>query len=829
MLLAAVVAAFFGLARYTRGKVWQRILARNGVNLVQESNSVTWSQSVRGRTVFTVHAAKSLPHGNGQYTLRDAVLILYGKDGRNDRISGSQFEYDQKQEVLRAVGEVHMDLEAPRAAGGHTPNTPGQTSGRGLTFSPTDETAEDPGLIHVRTSGLVYVRKLGVAATSEAAEFRYKGMTCTSTGAEFDSGQDILRLLADVHMTGMLRNKPFTLTAARADLDRTANTADLREPSVESGKRTATAAHALLHLGKDGALETADADGNVRLSSGTGTVGSPRLHADFAAQDRMQHALFSGGVTFLDTNKVRPANGSTQTLDLNMNAQGALSTVVGNGGVTLVLKQEGAAEAAATRQMRAQRATASFAADPRDPKRTLMHVLKMTGGAEFAAESKVPARQMSLTKVDADELTTTFVAGNGRYPDPQRMVGNGHTQMTQSGADGQHELSTGETLDVGFAQRMDANGTDVAEVSTALQTGHVEVRSWPAVKAGTAAQGPSTGYAQQALFEAAEGTLTLTAAGDARAEVDDGQTQIRAPKIVLHQGTGDGEASGGVVASTGGEAGGPATHVLAARAQLLHGAAISEFFGTDAQPVRMWQGGSQVQAAKIVLDGRHHTMSARPESGRGAVDAVFSSVGQTEKAGRASTTGTGDRDRTAERGPGAAPGAAMTPASRDTVQVRAAAMDYSDAQHQATFNGDVLMRDPAGVVTGRRAAVFLQGPVGKTVGGAAGRGTPSGTAEAPNMGGKLERAVVIGNVRVTEPGRTGAGEQITYTAASNSFVLTGTAASPPWVRDAQQGFVTGTALVFGASDSSIVVTGTHAPGNQGKPTRVHTETGIKQQ
>ena len=166
----------------------------------------------------------------------------------------------------------------------------------------------------------------------------------------------------------------------------------------------------------------------------------------------------------------------------------------------------------------------------------------------------------------------------------------------------------------------------------------------------------------------------------------------------------------------------------------------------------------------------------------------------------------------------------MPEASRDAVLVRAAAMDYSDVQHQATFNGGVQMRDPAGVVTGKRAAVFLQAAAkAASVGPTARTG-----AAAPNMGGKLERAVVLGDVRVNEPGRTGAGEQITYTAASNSFVLTGTPATPPWVRDAQQGYVTGTALVFGASDSSIVVTGTHAPGNQGKPTRVHTETEIKQ-
>ncbi len=290
VLLAVVVAGFFGLARYSKGRIWRRILERNGVNLTQESNGITWSQSIGGRTVFTVHAAKSVPHGNGHWTLRDAVLILYGKDGRNDRISGQQFEYDEKAGVLSAVGEVHMDLQAPRAADANAKG--GTPSAAPLTFTQVAEEPDTPGLIHVRTSGLVYVRKLGVAATKEMAEFRFGGITCTSHGAEFDSGPSVLRLLADVHMSGKLHNAPFTLAADRADLDRQAETAELRNPRMVSGQRTARAVHALVRMRKDGGLESGDADGDVQLISATERLSAPRLHAVFGMQDR----LAAGGV-----------------------------------------------------------------------------------------------------------------------------------------------------------------------------------------------------------------------------------------------------------------------------------------------------------------------------------------------------------------------------------------------------------------------------------------------------------------------------------------------------------------------------------------------------
>lgn len=817
LLLAGVIAAFFGLAKYTRGRVWQRILARNGVNLVQETDSITYSQSDGKRTVFTLHASKSVPHGNGQYTLRNAVLILYGKDGRNDRISGSEFEYDQKAGVLRAIGEVHMDLEAPQTVGQK------KAAPLNLSFTPDADT-ETASLIHVKTSGLVYVRKLGVAATKEAAEFRYQGFTCTSRGAEFDSGHNVLRLLADVRLAGKLREAPFTLTADKADLDRTAETVNLERPSVVSADRSARAQHAVLHLLRDGNLQAGDADGGVEVVSGTQSLKAPQLHGDFGTENRLHGALFSGGVRFMDSDAARPAEGSAATLALGMTLQGELNDAVANGGVALQVKD---AASQARREMHARTARAAFVAAGPAAKRSVLRTLRLTGTAQFLAESPGKTRdpQPATTRVSADDLTTTFVTVASGRAEPQRLLAAGHTELQQSAGQGEHQESTGDALDVSFAQRAGRGAEPVVEVSSAVQTGHVVLHAWPALKAGAATGPPSVGRAQEATFHGDDGTLTLTGAGDLRAEVDDGETQLQAPKIVLHQGSGDGEATGGVTATSGGAAGSAANHVLAARAVLLHGAGMSEFYGTDAQPAQLWQGSSQVRAAKLVLDGQHHTLSARPEGAGGAVSAVFANArgagAQPERAG--GVRGASGSKAPEREGATRLVGGNMPEASRDAVQVRAAAMDYNDAQHEATFDGAVTLRDPAGLITGKHAAAFLQAPAAKA--GAA----PAAKGQAvAGLGGRLERLVVIGDVRLTQPGRTGTGEQLTYTAPSNSFVLTGTAAEPPRIRDAQQGTITGATLLFKASDSSIVVAGAHAGGDQSKPTRVHTETDIKQ-
>lgn len=826
LILAVVVAGFFGLARYSKGRIWRRILERNGVNLTQESNGITWSQSIGGRTVFTVHAARSIPHGNGHWTLRDAVLILYGKDGRNDRISGTQFEYDEKAGVLSAVGEVHLDLQAPTTADakqkGTAPAAP-------LTFEQAREEPDTPGLIHVRTSGLVYVRKLGVAATKEMTEFSFGGITCTSRGAEFDSGPSVLRLLAEVRMSGKLHDAPFTLTAARADLDRQADTAELREPQIVSGQRSARAAHALVHMRKDGSLESGDADGSVQLVSATERMSAPRMHAVFGAEDRVQRAVFSEGVQFADTSSTRPVSASAQSLDLMMTPGGMLNSAVATGGVTARTQA-----VAGSRQMRAQRVIAAFAPQAADARRAELRSLHMVGAAEF--ETSTPpkpaaAQQPTLTRVRADDLTTSFGSAGSRTPEPQHMIGSGRTELQRTDAAGNRQISAGDALDVNFAERP-GQGEQV-EVASAVQTGHVVVHSWPAAKPGTGAnaQVASVGYAQSASFEAAQGTLTLAGGdGSGRAEVDSGETQLRAPQILLHQGTADGEASGGVEVSTGGQNGAVASHVLAERVLLVHSTGLSEFFGSDAHPAQLWQAGSQVLAAKIVLDQQHQTMSARPQAAGGAVNAVFASArGESRDPGRLTkppaTSANGAAARKEKQAaPGDRLGSSLPEASRDAVAIRAGAMDYSDMQHQATFSGGVTMINAAGQVTGSHAAAFLQAPP-KTEGSGAGQRARDG---AVNMGGRLERMVVVGDVRVSQPGRSGTGEQLTYTATTNSFVLTGTASEPPRVRDAQRGTVTGTTLVFGAADSSIVVAGTHAAGDQSKPTRVHTETDIKQ-
>ncbi len=72
-----------------------------------------------------------------------------------DRIYGKEFEYDQNARVIRSDGEVHIDLQAPVPADAHAREE--FAAGRDV----EEHEAGGDRVIHVKTSGLVYMRADG--------------------------------------------------------------------------------------------------------------------------------------------------------------------------------------------------------------------------------------------------------------------------------------------------------------------------------------------------------------------------------------------------------------------------------------------------------------------------------------------------------------------------------------------------------------------------------------------------------------------------------------------------------------------------------------------
>jgi lipopolysaccharide export system protein LptA len=814
LLLVAVLLVLMGYGRYHAVEMWRRIVARSGATITHETNGFTYSQNVAGRTIFTLHAAKAVPYGDGKYTLHDAVLILYGQKGdRTDRIYGADFDYDQKTQVARALGEVHMDLQPPEGLTGR-----GTAQGGSGPAAVTRETnMESPETIHVRTSGLVYVRKLGVAATDQDVEIAYQGFVGHSRGAEFDSGQSVVHLLHDVRVNGNLRGQPMTMTAAKADLDQEAEVMTLAQPIIRSegrmrsAGRTASAATAVVHLRKDGSVEQVHASGDVVFEEGTRSVHAAVMDAAMSTQSLLEHAEFPSGATVDDRSSARPMHGTARSMRIVCDSAGEPVSVVAAGSVTGEMEQRAAGGQTLHRQMAAERVVLGLKRGGRGRPMQVSEIdatgidatgNEATGGAWMRGESPASGakRGLKTTEVAGDELKLMLGLDGRGKDEPQMLTGVGRTRLEQRTQDGAGQSSVGDALEVRFTATGAAGGANGAgagglQIASAEQTGHVSLRSVPAVVAGAKeAAEVTTGTAQRATYDGESDVMTLYG----RPLLERGGTNVMADTITVAEGSGDAVAQGAVKAtfvSAKAAPGAEATHATSATALLHRAADTIEFRGTDARPARLWRGASQLEAASVVLDRAHDTLMARPATAKGLVHAVFASM----------SSGAAGKGRGVPRAGGA-----------QVMRVASTRLDYTGGSREAVFSGGVHAEGATGDVRAARGVAFLKP--------AAASGTAKG--ERDLLGGSLDRIVLNGDVRMEQPGRHGTGEQLLYTAATREFVLTGAPGRPAHVVDAQQGSLTGATLVFGSADKSVVVAG--EPGVHGQARgRVHTETQMK--
>lgn len=819
-LLVVVLVGYIGYGRFKALMVYRNLIKHAGVTISHDTNGFTYSQTEQGRTIFTLHAAKATQLGEGQWALHDVAVTLYGRQQeRADHVTGAEFTYNEKEGVVQALGEVHIDLEAPQSltTAGRASVGAATSSQQPVAKASTEVHDESANVIHVRTSGLRYLRKLGVAATDQPVEFHYGGIECTALGAEFDSSESTLRLLANVVADGVMHNEPLHVTAASADVDRNQNIVTLTHTVAATQQRKGVADSTVLHLRKDGSVESARARGHVVLTGGTQQVTAPALDAVLNEQTLPQTARLSGGVTLLDSNAQRPLHGSADHVDIAFDAQGSPSRVTGGGAAQapamLSILDKRVVARGLQRNLQGSAITATFAASPQHH-RNSVHLVEVhaAGAAQARSEALyVPARpqpvrttepQIKTTSIAGDDLRLTFSTGADERPQPQHLIATGHTLLRQDAPQGEQETSAGDALEGTFSNA-EVQGREQLTLVSAVQTGHVVVHRVAAIKPGVNGAAPATQQVANATADRAtyDGTgQKLTLSGNAHLTQDN--ATVTAASVVLDQRTQDADAVGSVQATLeNASAGTPSrapefTHVLASSAHFAHDLRQAEFRGTDTQPARMWQEASQVQAAVLVLDDLRRTFSAHGAAPGVLIHAVLAGA---PKQGTARS---------------------------NIVRVASVKMDYSDTLHQAVFSsgpqaGDRVQIDgTSGTIHAQRATAYLT-PADKS-------GTSRPVSASP-FGGSLDRIVIAGDVQLDQPGRHGAGEQLVYTAATGESVLTGRPANPPHITDAQQGSLTGTTLLFGDSGSTIVVSGEKMPAqpNQPKPARVHTETHLQ--
>jgi lipopolysaccharide export system protein LptA len=874
-LLVLVIAAFLGYAHYRTHRFLTQLPAKLGIDVRQETNAYTYSQTAQGKTIYTIHAAKAVQHKDGKYTLHDVGIVLYGqKQDRADRIYGSEFEYDPTAQVIRAVGEVFIDLQAPEAktADAKMDYAAGKDLDGGTDHdNSAHEAVEGKGgkgkeerLVHIKTSGLVYLQKLGVAATDQDIEFTSGGLTGHAVGADYSSDSGVVVLHSKVRANGLQHGEPIVLTASRAELDRQKQTTVLsqaRYVTVGGAKasgdegETAQAQHVVVHLRKDGTVERLEAEGDVTLTNGEGgTVTAPRGEMTLSAENHPQSAVLVGGVKYGEDGALRKARGEAAEGRATFDKAGRMEHVVLTGSVYLHERVRGSDvpdEPWSERDLNAASAELMLASDAAGKR--LLRDAKAIGNARLKVLTPaVKGRNAGATSsaLAGDVLTAHFVRVNGADHIAE-VHGDGHTVLRRVSDTGVVNTSSGDSLVAEFqpvtagaghdgGPARQAASTETDEISTAVEQGHVVMTRMPVQKTGdSVAPQEERATAERAVYDGALERVTLTG----NVQVSDGASVLWADRVVTEQKTGDATADGAVKASYQQDGGSEEpVHVLAARAEMKHDSQVAIFYGAPGQRARLWQGASQVDAPVLQFEQKQRRLLAHGE-GQGAAMAVHTVLvgngdGQpgTGKGGTGSNTALKNAPGKNMVGKGA-PGGGKT----EVVRVESRQLIYSDEERKAEFTGGVEVESADGTMRGRQAIVYLQaasaGGKGTTIAGkgqpigdgavGSSKATPGGSTQRGTtngfMGGSVERVVATGQIDLEQPGRRATGDRIVYTASDGMFVLTGTAAVLPKVVDDRQGTVTGTSLRFHTGDDSVLVSN----GTSGAGQKVRTETRVK--
>ncbi len=771
VLLVAALATFLAIGHWRVPFDRRDIPKRLGIDIQQEANGVTYTQARGGRTLFKIHASRVVQLRNEVATLHDVQIELYGADGKSvDRITGNEFEYDQKAGEATAAGPVQLWLMRPGTAPAIAPKA-AQDAAKG---------AAARGEIHVETSGLTFDQKSGVVTTQQKVIFSMPQGQGTSLGARYDAQAGRLELSHTVELETARGGDPVAIRAASAEMERTAETCQMRSAQVSYRDEEATAGAALVHFRQDGSVAQLDAsEGFVLSTKSGGRMAAPRATLDFDTHNQPQHGRLLGGVRMDDVSAGRQVHGTAPEMELSFAAEGRLRHAHLERGVELhseeLTQPKGHGKALPVRVTRSWRSPV-VDVDFRSPGgsgRVEPSRIVGAGGVTIAEQSQRGNEKPVPARLAADEMTGEFGAGT----ELTALTGVGHASMEETTASGARLVSSGDSLVAHFAEG--GKGSGAEQVQAAVLQGHVVLVEQPQAKPGTAAQAPLRATAERASYESTGEQLHLT--GSPR--VENGGLQLAANTIDVSQETGDAYARGDVKATWTQTGAGAATagmvsvplggdgpaHAIAEEAQLHQASGEAVFRGH----ARLWQQADSISAPVITLDRQKQTLHAQSADAAEPVRAVLSAA-----------------QNTAERKPrrnGNGPG---------VIRVRGGDLWYSDGARKAMVRGGKL----GAVVAQAGTATSSSDQVALTL-------LPAGQHAKRTGQGEVDTMTASGHVVVSSQGRRGTGEQLKYTSATGQYVLTGAAGAPPRLTDPQRGSVTGTALIFNSRDDSVIIEG----------------------
>ncbi len=639
IVLALVVAGSYFYARMRVRQAIRQVPQRIGVDIQQSTQGFTLSQSEGGRTIFTVHASRAVQYKEGgRAQLRDVSIIVYGRKARRyDQIYGADFEYDPQTGHITAQGEVHIDLEGNVEG----PLNPDQAIPQEL---------KNP--IHLKTSGLVFNQKTGVAKTDRRIEFRVPQANGSALGATYDSKGAMLTLHSDIvaHLTGASKAE---IAANHGVIMKGPNRVVLREAWMQRSAGGITAHELTALLRDDNTVERVLASEVKAEGKGETTFVTQAPHADLrvSKKNELRTATLTGGVNWRASGR-NHTQGSAGVAHMAFAGKNRLQKVAASQGVRLT--QLPAPRSSPGQSIEVSSAAIDFyVTDGRllDHAETLGPGQVTVSPASPEAARTVATAQKLVARFQQDRLVS--------------VVGRPDARVIVSAPGQPDKVSTSARLDVAF----NAAGT----VASLVQLGEFH---YAEILAGSSMKREA--WAERAQYLPNSEMVGLT--GGPRF-VEAGMT-MTAHAIQLNRRTGEAAAQGDVKTTytdLKGQPGGAllATsdpiHVTAKEMSARQQSGTALYSGG----ARLWQGSSIVQAPIIEFDRDRRTLLAhRASNDSGSVSTVFI---QQDKDGK------------------------VTP-----VNVTSARLTYVDAQRLARFEGGVNIRGANATVTADRAFVFLQ-------------------------------------------------------------------------------------------------------------------------
>ena len=868
-LLVVAIAVFLAAGQWKLRKAFKDIPGRLGINIEQSSEGINYTQTRKGKTIFKLHAAKAITRKTGGTTiLHDVKIDLYGDDGnRADTISGSEFEYDPNAGIATAAGAVEILMMRPGVKPAISSLKPGAPKPASANSAPakaqSKQLAASPVLgaitddqIHIKTSGLTFNQKTGVATTEQRVDFALRQGSGNAVGATYDSpnGHLVLNHAVElmVERSGAgASSGPVAVHAAHAEFEHDAMECHMTQARATYTGGSVETAHALMHFRDDGSVSQVDGSDGVDLRTAAGShVTAPTGSMAFDAGNHPQHGLLTGGTRLEMNEPNRQVQGTAPTAQLTFGALGELTQAHMEQGVVFNSQQQVTTakgeEAQVRRTWNSRTADVAFApvaataakpvtaGKPQSGGHVEPRTIHGFGGVVVTSQTVTGGVAMP-SRLAADTLVAELAPGGAM----SSMHGEGHASFDERNAAGVHQATSSDVLDVHFVpvaktagsagkpaatasggKSKEASGS--SEISSLVEVGHVVMIQDPPPASQTAhspaASAQKTGSSvapsgihatsNRADYDGATEILHLT--GSPR--VHDGSMDMTANVVDFARASGDAFAHGDVRASWAQSSVIGASNGTIPGATLLAGSASGAAGSGGNGPIHAVAAEAELHQAsqEVVFRGAGAAGMPRLWQSVNSVSAPTITLNRTKQTLVAEANGAAEPVRTvlvSQGGIGASkPEKSDTaktskPQSPSVIRIRSGDLHYSEAERVALFHGGQLGQVTAETTDTGGTSTILSHETDVTL-------LPAGTHAAPQASNaSIDVLTATGHVAIDWPGRHATGEKLVYRSEDGNYRLTGTSAAPPRVTDELQGTVTGSALILHSGDDRVTVEG----------------------